>query len=195
MAASPNTANTTTAAPSASCSAGVPVVNCLVDPCSTKQCDSLHKCVASYCGSCSAVCKLKPLGGIMSALLPPLIPVLKPAAAAGNTTVDCPYAPCIATTCPVSAYKTLCIDDMQTCTAKCVEIPPPSCRAGQGFNATTKSCQQCRAGTRSNAKSNSCVPCPVDTMYVAVIGTRSCLPCPKGQTTKGLTGQTACVGA
>lgn len=94
------TASATPSASATSCAPGVPLVQCLADPCSTTKCQAGETCISNFCGGCNAVCKPSVqergqapnptvnVASVESATCPPGVPV-----------VNCFVDPCLNAKC------------------------------------------------------------------------------------------------
>lgn len=126
-----------------------------------------------------------------------------PAAAADNAGIlpltgakDCPISPCSTIRCAAVQSGTVqCVDDLASCTGKCVVKPFPRCKtsANLAWDSTVNACVACGVGFVADAKLNRCVPCPVNTYVVNSAAGRQCVKCPAGKTTQGKQGQVRCV--
>ena len=108
------------------CANGLPIVNCLVSPCSVNKCPSDSTCVDDYCGGCKFVCKPKSK--------PPAPITLRPSSHSqdlcpnGLRFVNCRVSPCKVNSCPSNKE---CVEDYCggckfICKPKAVIKPAPA---------------------------------------------------------------------
>ncbi|WIA22914.1 hypothetical protein OEZ86_009850 [Tetradesmus obliquus] len=145
---------------------GDSLVNCLVDPCSTKNCTGNRYCASEYCGGCNAACLPR-----------------KPRCRNGKQ-----RRPCMGTAsrCILAKFGwgRLCVPDQCN---DCAAVGVGPCKPGQFVNPELVACRDCPLGFACAGGSNTTVTAPPAPCnggkFADVRGLAQCKQCAAGTTT------------